>query len=360
MNFTLLGFFLFIGNLLITFIGINVSSVPLILMCSLIYGLFIFSFLELISQPLFLKLDIITPSLVEENTEEIIFLKIKNDSFLSKGKFFVILRDKYISCNIKGKEEKYFDFLYPFKKRGIEEFKELWVKFTGSLGLFYIKKSFPVNTKTLVYPTYYQVYKELVIPGDSGYKTSISNLTRFGEELHSLRKYTQGDPLRIIAWKASAKKGELISKQFEKLSVFEPIFLLDNYTLALDEITLEEFDQLLRFLHSITLSSLRQGLKVKIHTLYPRILFIPQNWDDLKIFLAKLEIKKVKNKEINFNGNFDLIFSLDYEFWESKNCLQKKFLGVEFHKKKFESYLYIFKKDDNPYDFLNLWSINYE
>ncbi|MCX7845718.1 MAG: DUF58 domain-containing protein [Dictyoglomaceae bacterium] len=359
-NFTLLGFFLFVGNLLITFIGINVSSVPLILMSSFIYGLFIFSFLELIFQPVSLKLELMVPSLVEENKEETIFIKIRNDLFISKGKFFIVFRDKFIPCNIKGKEEKYFNFVYSFKKRGIEEFKNIWLKFTGAFGLLYIKKYFKVNAKTLVYPTYYQVYKEIIIPGDSGFKASISSFARFGEEIHSLRKYVQGDPLKIIAWKVSAKKGELISKQFEKLSIFEPVFLLDNSMIEVDSTTLEEFDQLLRFLHSITLSSLRQGLKVKIRVLSPWDLFIPQNWDDLKVFLAKIEMKKVNHKEIDLNENFDLIFSLDYDFWERRNCLHKKFLGVEFHKKNIESSLYIFKKDDNPYDFLNLWSINYE
>ncbi len=360
-NFTLLGFFLFIGNLLITFIGINVGSVPLILMSSFIYGVFIFSFLELILQPFLLKLELMVPSLVEENKEEVIFLKVKNDFSFSKGKFFIFLKDIFIPCNIGGREEKYYNFTYLFKKRGIEEFKEIWIKFTGTFGLFYIKKHFPINAKTLVYPTYYQIHRELAIPGDSGYKTSISSFTRFGEEIHTLRKYSPGDPLRIIAWKTSAKKGELISKQFEKLSIFEAIFLLDNCLESeVDDISLKEFDQLLRFLHSIALSFLRRGLKVKIQTLYPKKMFIPQNWDDLKIFLAKLEIKRIKDKSLNLDENFSLVFSLDYSFWESKSHLQKKFIGVEFHKKDVESSLYIFKKEENPYDFLNLWSINYE
>ncbi|MEN2983421.1 MAG: DUF58 domain-containing protein [Dictyoglomaceae bacterium] len=359
-NFTLLGFFLFTGNLLITFIGINVSSVPLIFLSSFIYGLFIFSFLELIYQPLFLSLELKTPSLIEEKEEDMILIKIKNDGFLPKGRFFIILKDKYISCSIKGRGEIYLNFPFFFEKRGIENFKDLWIKFTGTFGLFYIKKYFSVNARTLIYPSYYQIYKEIVIPGDSGFKASISSFARFGEEVHSLRKYVQGDSLRIIAWKISAKKGELISKQFERLSILEPVFLLDNCVKEVDDTTLEEFDQLLRFLHSIALSSLKQGLKVKIKTFSPRNLFVPQSWDDLKIFLAELEIKRVNNKEINLNENFDLIFSLDYKFWENKHCSQKKFLGVEFHNRKIESSLYIFKKEDNPYDFLNLWSLNYE
>lgn len=355
-NFTLLGFLLLIGNILITLIGINVGSTPLIFMSSFIYALYIFNFLELILQPFFLELELIAPSLVEENTENVLVLKMNNNSVFPRRKFYILWEKEYISGEIGKKEEKYFNLSYIFNRRGIKEFKGIWLKFTGTFGLFYIKSYYSLNSKTLVYPTFYQLYKELIIPGDSGYKTSTSTLSFIGEELHSLRKYTPGDPLRIIAWKASAKRGELISRQFERLARFEPIFLLDNLVSEIDNTAIEEFDQLLRFVHSVILPSLRQGLRIRIKTLYPKDIFIPQNWDDLKIFLANLELKRGIDKEEIYNEDFDLVFSLDYTFWESKNCLQKRFIGVEFHKENLESSLSIFRKKDNPYDFLNLWS----
>ncbi|MGB9857366.1 MAG: DUF58 domain-containing protein [Dictyoglomaceae bacterium] len=358
-NFTLLGFFLLLGNILITLIGINVGSNPLIFMSSFIYALYIFNFLELIFYPFFLELELIAPFLVEENTEEVVVLRIKNNSFFPRRKFYILWEGEYIPGEI-GKEEKYFILSCIFKKRGIKEFKNIWLKFTGTFGLCYIKRHYPLNSKTLVYPTFYQLYKELIILGDSGYSASTLTLSSQGEEFHSLRKYISGDPLRIIAWKASAKRGELLSKQFERLLRFEPIFLLDNLVPEIDNITIEEFDQLLRFVHSLVLPYIKQGLRVKIRTLYPKDIFIPQSWDDLKIFLANLELKKGKNKEDICNENFDLVFSLDYKFWKSKNCLQKRFVGVEFHKENLESSLSIFRKKDNPYDFLNLWGTKNE
>ena len=331
------------------------GSTPLILLSSFIYALYIFNFLEILFQPFLLKIYFITPSLVEEGFEDIIMLRIKNNSFINKN--FQILWEKNILGEVKRWEEKEFLLRYIFRKRGIQKFKGVYLKFSGSLGLLYIKRFFQTDSKTLVYPKFYHIFKELTLSKDFGENISTSTLAVKGDEIHSLRKYNPSDPLRIIAWKASAKKGELISKQFEKTFKSEPIFLLDNIIPKIDEISLEEFDQLLRFLHSFVLPYLKLGLRIRIKTLYPYDTFIPQNWDELKIFLAQIEL--IEGIKRRFDEYFDLIFSLDYNFWIDIG-LQNRLLGVEFHSEKFKNYIFIFKKDDNPYEFLNFWGIRNE
>jgi len=352
-NFTIAGFLLLIGNLIITFIGINVSSTPIIIMSSLIYSLYIFNLIELFLSLSPIKLEIITPNLIEEKKEENLIVKIANKSSIPKRKFYIILENSISEGSLLGKEEKTFLIPYHFNKRGIIIFKGVWIKFTGTLGLLYVKKYFRFYKETLVYPTFYNIHKDIALESEEGGTLSNTSST-FGDEFYSLRKYVPGDSFRIIAWKASAKKGELVSKQFEKTTKREPTFLLDNTSSEIGQIHLEEFDELLRLLHSISISYVTQGIKLKIVTLLPYNVFVPEDWNHLKIFLGKIKLEK---SEINFKEkeNYDLIFTINYEYWYSSG-LQNRIIGVEFHKEKFEVPYFVFRKNSNPYDFLNIWS----
>lgn len=354
-NFTPLGFLLFFLNVIILLVGINVYSVPVILVSSFIFSLFLWNFLELIVQPLFLALEIKTPKLVMEGTSEKIYVIIENKGDIPKSQIYILLgKDKVFVGGLSRKEKKEIFLIYNFEKRGVVSFNKLKVRFTGSLGLLYLYKKYRVNSISYVYPLYYPLSKDLYLVGEGGTKTSFSIPSVQGEEFHSLRDYQPQDPLKIIAWKSSAKKGKLLSKSFERLTRKEIYILVDNVIEKIDKVAEKEFDELLRFVHSIALLSLFLNTKLFIKALTDKEYINLKSIEDLRIFLAEIDLKEdSKENYSNEHIGVDLVFSLDFLFWDNK-INYKNFIGVEFHKEKvFSKNFMIYTLKENPQEFLN-------
>uniref|UniRef100_A0A7C3RL72 DUF58 domain-containing protein n=1 Tax=Dictyoglomus thermophilum TaxID=14 RepID=A0A7C3RL72_DICTH len=354
-NFTPLGFLLFFLDVIILLVSINVYSVPVILMSSFIFSLFLWNLLELILQPLFLTLEIKTPKLVMEGTSENICVFIENKGNIPKSQIYVLLgKDKVFVGGLSRKEKKEISLMYNFEKRGVTSFNKLRVKFTGSLGLLYLYKKYGVNGISYVYPLYYPLSKDLYLIGEGGTKTSFSIPSVQGEEFHSLRDYQPQDPLKVIAWKASAKKGKLLSKSFEKLTRKEIYILIDNKIGKKDKVAEKEFDELLRFVHSIALLSFFLNTKLFIRALTDKEYINLKNIEDLRIYLAEMDLKENSKEDCSYDHNkVDLVFSLDYLFWDGK-ISHKNFIGVEFHEENiFSKNFMIYTLKEDPQEFLN-------
>jgi uncharacterized protein (DUF58 family) len=88
-----------------------------------------------------------------------------------------------------------------------------------------------------------------------------------GQDFHQLREYRQGDSLRQIDWKASARVRKPISREYQDERDQEIIFMLDcgHRMLAKDD-ALSHFDHTLNAILLVTYVALKQGDAVGLGT----------------------------------------------------------------------------------------------
>jgi uncharacterized protein (DUF58 family) len=105
-------------------------------------------------------------------------------------------------------------------QRGRYDLGPLTVYFFDPLGLFFLKRTYPLYSGLYVYPKAFRIQRfpalvKGILPW-FGIET-----TRFSgdeDEFYGIREYKEGDPIKIIHWLSSARKNTLIVKQFQRQS----------------------------------------------------------------------------------------------------------------------------------------------
>lgn len=147
--------------------------------------------------------------------------------------------------------------------RGELAFSGLQVRLQGPWGLWRRQRRIPLENKVRVYPNFAPVAKYTLLATDN--RLSQMGIRRHrrrgeGQDFHQLREYRQGDSLRQIDWKASARIRKLISKEYQEERDQEIIFMLDcgHRMLAKDD-ELSHFDHSLNAVLLLAYVALRQG-----------------------------------------------------------------------------------------------------
>jgi uncharacterized protein (DUF58 family) len=167
----------------------------------------------------------------EDETLEVETL-IRNDGLLPA--FNLVLEDN-LSC-AKGQEKKkslLIEYLGagPFLKkryncacpvRGRYKIGPLAVYFFDPLGLFFLKRRYQVYSELYVYPRTFSIKKfpDLIkgVPPWFGLETS--RVSGDEDEFFGIREYKEGDPIKKIHWISTARKNQLIVKQFQRQTFF--------------------------------------------------------------------------------------------------------------------------------------------
>jgi uncharacterized protein (DUF58 family) len=163
--------------------------------------------------------------------------------------------------------------LTPFE-RGSDYFRGTYLRVECPLGL--VVKQLKLNTEqpVRVYPNILAL-KEFDLLKQQGRLREIgirrSRLRGLGTEFESLRDYTQGDDYRKIDWKASARRGKVVVKQFEQERNQSVIICVDIGRLMLSEVygvrKLDHaLDSLLMLAHAASLAGDFVGLLVYADT----------------------------------------------------------------------------------------------
>jgi uncharacterized protein (DUF58 family) len=104
-------------------------------------------------------------------------------------------------------------------ERGTENFQGTFVRFKCPFGLAYKQFHLPTEQPVRIYPNILAL-KEFDLLRQRGRLKEIgirrSRMRGQGSEFDSLRQYTDGDDFRTIDWKATARKGEVIVRQFQQ------------------------------------------------------------------------------------------------------------------------------------------------
>lgn len=121
---------------------------------------------------------------------------------------------------------------YSFRpmRRGRYRWERLSVRGTDALGLVHSDKTYATDpVELVVYPAPLPVNEEIYPLIGWGASDLDSGRTQgAGLEPRGVREYVQGDPLRYIHWKSSARRGRLLVKEFETGSGVTIKFLLQR------------------------------------------------------------------------------------------------------------------------------------
>ena len=140
-------------------------------------------------------------------------------------------------------------------KRGIHEFRGVWVSYRDPFGFFKLDHFIEHYSELVGMPAIEDV--------PTPYSTRGTKITtgplpspRVGEgvEFHAIREYQPGDPLKIINWKATARTGRIMSNEYESERKVDVIFIVDaSYKGE------RVFDYLIRSAASLMLNALNNG-----------------------------------------------------------------------------------------------------
>ncbi len=154
--------------------------------------------------------------------------------------------------------------------RGEHHFGPVQIRERSGLGLWWRDSRLPAAQTVRVYPNFAAVARYTLLATDHRLsRMGVRRRRRRGEgqDFHQLREYRQGDALRQIDWKATARRRQLISREYQEERDQEIVFLLDcgQRMLARDD-TLSHFDHSLNAVLLLAWVALRQGDAVGLGT----------------------------------------------------------------------------------------------
>ncbi|SHH21764.1 DUF58 domain-containing protein [Flavobacterium defluvii] len=128
------------------------------------------------------------------------------------------IRDFKLVKKLKASEEKEFGYELRPTERGEYHFGYLNVYVSSPLRLISRRFSFAKDQMVPTYPSYIQLRKyDLLAFSNNLYQYGIKKIRRIGHtmEFEQIKEYVQGDDLRTLNWKATAKKNALMVNQFQ-------------------------------------------------------------------------------------------------------------------------------------------------
>jgi uncharacterized protein (DUF58 family) len=123
-----------------------------------------------------------------------------------------------IEFEVGVKSLKEFTYHYRPEKRGDVIFSRMHFRIFGRLGFVIKRFSIPVETKAQVYPNLIQTRRwDLLARKGALFAAGFKPIGRFGRgtEFSQLREYLPDDEFRKIDWKATARKGDMVVKEYE-------------------------------------------------------------------------------------------------------------------------------------------------
>lgn len=103
------------------------------------------------------------------------------------------------------------------KRRGVRRFESVLLYSTDLLGLWDQRVPLAVGSEILVYPRVVQLPARLLVPELGGGSAPLETTDRKGEgsSFFGIREYRQGDPLRHVHWRTTARRGSLAVTEWE-------------------------------------------------------------------------------------------------------------------------------------------------
>jgi uncharacterized protein (DUF58 family) len=148
-------------------------------------------------------------------------------------------------------------------RRGDASFGRIVCLVHSPLGLWQVRRRFAGRDTVKVYPDFAAIASYLELLSDQQtIRLGIKKSQRRGEglEFHQLREYRNGDMLRQVDWKATARRRELISREYQEERDQRVLFLIDSgRRMRTRDDSLSHFDHALNGMLLLAYIALRQG-----------------------------------------------------------------------------------------------------
>lgn len=155
-------------------------------------------------------------------------------------------------------------------KRGHFNFEHCEINLPSPLGLWTGKRLLDVSDQTRVYPDFARLYGGELLAVDNWLsQLGVRQRQRRGQglEFHQLREFREGDSLRQIDWKATARQRTPIAREYQDERDQQIIFMLDcGRQMRSQDGELSHFDHALNACLLLSYVALRQGDAVGLST----------------------------------------------------------------------------------------------
>ncbi|MGQ9720184.1 MAG: DUF58 domain-containing protein [Candidatus Jordarchaeum sp.] len=146
--------------------------------------------------------------------------------------FTLILGKSIMTTRLDPGEKKVFSYVLQCRRRGVHKIGPFKLVVHDRLGLHFEQKTFEIYTELLIYPSYQDVRKMEAMGGQRTlgrifgmHKTKQKGM---GTEFFGIRNYFPMDEYRRIDWKATARTGDLMMREFEIEKNIKIMVLLDT------------------------------------------------------------------------------------------------------------------------------------
>lgn len=156
-------------------------------------------------------------------------------------------------------------------ERGLFEFAGIELRIASPLGLWWRKRFTPAQNSVRVYPNFSTITKLLAYEVDHRLQLPGMRLRRRrgeGTEFDQLRDYREGDSLRSIDWKATARISRLIARDYQDERDQQVLFMIDaGRRMLAKDAELSHFDHSLNAMLLLSYVALRRGDAVGLMTI---------------------------------------------------------------------------------------------
>jgi uncharacterized protein (DUF58 family) len=233
-----------------------------------------------------------------------------------------------------------YEYILEHIPRGEHRFSTVRIKITDFFGLIEKEASFRVENSILVYPRYVEMgYRKVGQRFEQGIAASYIQLHRDTTMAVGIREYKPGDRFSWINWKASARKNELMTKEFEERQSEDIVIFLDRTPSLL-------FEEMVTFTASLVRTMIKRGVQTGLVSVgRDRVIFPARSGEahlqELFYHLAKVQcdsewsFARIIHKEIaHWSAAFSFCYitaSMDKELVASLGYLaMKNFSGIVF------------------------------
>ena len=147
-------------------------------------------------------------------------------------------------------------------KRGAHILPTIRISSSFPFGLFEQHRIVDDQQTILVYPRIYPLSQQILKELDDNGQTPKASFSNDGNEFYSLREYIPGDDIRLIAWKISARIGQLIIRELEPSITRMVMLVLDTRGIPETQEKEEQFEHVIDLAASLTVFLLEKHFAV--------------------------------------------------------------------------------------------------
>lgn len=306
-----------------------------------------------------------TPEKLSNGDENEIIIKISNQytfpieiNVVDEIPFQFQVRDFTIRRKIKGLEKTDINYFLRPTERGEYSFGNLNIYTISPLKLLSRRYTFDNGQMVPTYPSYIQLRKyDLIAFSNKLFLHGLKKIRRIGHtmEFEQIKEYVQGDDMRTINWKATAKKNALMINQFQDEKSqnvymvidkgrvmkmpFNGLSLLDyaiNATLVLSNVILKKNDKAGMFTFSKKVENriVAERRSSQMNLILENLYNVKTNYFESDFSRLYVDVKKHINQRslIVLYTNFETLDGLNRQLPYLKGIAKNHLLMVVFFK----------------------------